>query len=82
MSGFRGVFGVCRLIKLFIKLSVAYLNPFGVYWLNSIVFDLWRMAILEYKVDMVLKELDEDEKKINEIKSAMVCYFFGKGICY
>ena len=71
MFGFR-MAGVCRLFKLAMKLFVAYLNPFGTYWLDSIVFDLWRMAILEFKVDQVLADLDEDDKKISEIKAEMV----------
>ena len=72
MVGFRLLRGYFRLVFLFVKLVVAYLNPFSNYWLNSMVFDLWNVAKLEVKVDKLTEKLAKDEEKLDDILSEMV----------
>lgn len=46
----------------------------SIYWLNSMVFDLWHVARLEVKVDKLTEKLAKDEEKLDDMLSEMVNY--------
>ena len=74
MFGCQGIFDFIRRIKLFVKLAFAYLNPFDRFWRDPVVFELWKIARLDAKVEELAVEADEDLKKMIVKIQEMVRY--------
>ena len=68
MVEFRKVKRLFRLFILFVRLWLAFLNPFNVFWLDFNIFQIWTIAT---KVDEMVVPLVEHNSRMSKYQKKL-----------